>query len=145
MAEVNGSATNGKAVTRSPRGQFLKGVPGVGGRKRGSRNLLSERFLADLHSQWVKSGKTVLQTVAQQEPATFLKVIAGVMPKVLDIDAAVSMSVHSELAVEVRDFAEAYKRWGEFIGVKSPPLIEAEATENEDLIEAEDGQSPNGE
>lgn len=71
--------------------------------------------------------------------------VSAVLPRVLDLDATVRVGIHSELAIEVRDFAEAYKRWGEFIGVKNPPLIEAEATESEDLIDAEDGQSPNGE
>ena len=61
------------------------------------------------------------------------------MPRLIDIDA--SVSVHSELTIEARDFAEAYKRWGQFIGAKGLPLIEVEVVE-EELVEAEDEQSP---
>jgi hypothetical protein len=48
------------------------------------------------------------------------------------------VSVHSELSIEERDFAEAYRRWGQFIGAKGVPLIEAEAVEAED--ESTDGR-----
>jgi hypothetical protein len=126
---------NGKHhhVERSKLGQFLPGHKSIGGRKKGSRNLLSERFLTDLLNQWIKSGKAVLESVAKSEPAVFLKVVAG-EPRLIDIDA--NVAVHSELAIEARDFREAYTRWGSFIGAKMP-LIEAEAVEDE-LVEVED-------
>ena len=133
---------NGNGVSkpiRNKAGQFLPGHKSIGGRKRGSRNLLSEQFLGDLHDAWKRHGKAVLEAAAKQEPIQFLKVVAGVMPRLIDIDA--SVSVHSELTIEARDFAEAYKRWGQFIGAKGLPLIEVEVVE-EELVEAEDEQSP---
>jgi hypothetical protein len=133
MAEVNGNGVS-KPVERNKLGRFLPGHKSVGGRKRGSRNLLSEQFLGDLHAEWKRSGKAVLEAAAKEEPVAFLKVVAGVMPRLIDIDA--SVSVHTELSIEARDFAEAYRRWGAFIGAKGPPLIEAEAVE--DVVEAED-------
>ena len=75
------------------------------------------------------AGKRVLEAVAKEEPAVFLKVVAGVMPRLIDIDA--SVSVHSELTIEAKDFAEAYRLWGEHIGVKGMPVIEAEVVEEE--------------
>jgi hypothetical protein len=78
----------------------------------------------------------VLETVAREEPTIFLKVCSAVLPRLIDIDA--SVSVHSELSIEARDFAEAYRRWGQFIGAKGVPLIEAEAVEAED--ESTDGR-----
>jgi hypothetical protein len=134
------SPLDGSAAGRSKTGQFLPGHKSIGGRKRGSRNLLSERFLGDLHQQWIKSGKAVLEAVAKDEPAVFLKVVAGVMPRLIDIDA--SVSVHSELSIEARDFADAYKRWGAFIGAKGLPLIEAEVVE--DVVEAEEDEPAAG-
>src|SRR6185503_20123407 len=110
------SGLNGRHVgpgERNRAGQFLKGHKSIGGRKRGSRNLLSERFLTDLHAQWVKSGKRVLETVAQTEPAVFLKVVAGVMPRLIDVDGQVS--IRSELTVEAENFATAYRLWGQHI------------------------------
>ena len=129
--------------SRNKAGRFLPGHKSIGGRKRGSRNLLSEQFLGDLHAEWERSGKAMLETVAKELPETFLKVVAGVMPRLIDIDAAVSVngSVDMNLLADVRDFRAAYEAWGRAIRVKSLPLIEAEAVE-EDLTEAEDGQSP---
>jgi hypothetical protein len=140
-------AVNGKAhhpVERSKLGQFLPGHKSIGGRKKGSRNLLSEQFLSDLHAEWKRSGKAVLEAVAKEEPAVFLKVVAGVMPRLIDIDAAVSVNgnVDMNLLVDVRDFKAAYEAWGRAIGVKSLPVIEVEAIEDEESTEVQDGQSP---
>jgi hypothetical protein len=138
MTTTNGSA---ESAGRNKRGQFVAGHESIGGRKRGSRNLLSEQFLSDLHAEWKRSGKAVLETVAKSEPATFLKVVAGVMPRLIDIDAAVSVNANVDvnLLADVRDFKAAYEAWGRAIGVKGLPVIEAEAIENEDLVEADDG------
>jgi hypothetical protein len=126
-------ASNFPPVGRNKNGTFVRGhATPWGGRKPGSRGKLSEAFLADLHAEWKRSGKAVLEKVAKSEPAVFLKVCAGVLPRLIDIDAAIN--VHSELAIEVRDFAEAYERWGKVVGA-SPPLIEA--TIKDDVVEEE--------
>jgi hypothetical protein len=115
---------NGKhpPVERTKTGQFVRRHVGYGGRKPGSRGKLSEAFLGDLFSEWKKSGRSALARVAKDQPETFLRIITAVMPKVLDLD--MSLNIHSELAIEVRDFAEAYERWGKLIGA-TPPLLEA--------------------
>src|SRR5262249_15738693 len=69
-AEVNG---NGADTGRNALGRFTPGHKGTGGRKLGSRNKLSESFLADLHAEWKRSGKKVLQAVAEKHPETFLR------------------------------------------------------------------------
>ena len=48
METMNGVS---KPVERNKLGRFLPGHKSIGGRRRGSRNLLSERFLTDLHAQ----------------------------------------------------------------------------------------------
>jgi hypothetical protein len=142
-ATVNGTVVS-KPMRNKATGRFLPGHKSIGGRKRGSRNLLSEQFLSDLHAEWKRSGKAVLESVAKEEPATFLKVVAGVMPRLIDIDAAVSVNgnVDMNLLADVRDFKTAYEAWGKHIGVRGLPMIEAEVIENEELVEAEDEQSP---
>jgi hypothetical protein len=117
---------NGKehytAVERTRGGQFAKGhATPWGGRKPGSRGKLSEAFLADLFTEWKKSGRSALARVAKDQPETFLRIISSVMPKVLDLDA--SLTVRSELAIEISDFAAAYEAWGKVIGA-APPLID---------------------
>ena len=59
---------NGNGVSkpiRNKAGQFLPGHKSIGGRKRGSRNLLSEQFLGDLHDAWKRHGKAVLEAAAK--------------------------------------------------------------------------------
>jgi hypothetical protein len=51
------------------------------GRPRGSRNKLSEDFVADLHDSWKVLGKPAITTVAWTDPSTYLRVIASLLPK----------------------------------------------------------------
>jgi len=129
MAEVTGNgATNSGQRTKT--GQFVKGHRGYGGRKLGSRNKLSEAFLADLHRTWLKSGRKALERVAESAPETFLRVCATVLPKAMEIDGVLNVQHHSTLHVEARDFLEAYERWGQHIGANRP-LIEGEVIEDD--------------
>jgi hypothetical protein len=131
---------NGKTPIRNAKGQFLKGSPSLGGRQRGSRNELSESFLADLHTEWKRSGRKALERVAATNPETFLKIVASVMPRLIEIEGALHISGQSELAIEVRDFASAYHHWGQFIGARNPPMIQADIQAAE-FEEIENGES----
>jgi hypothetical protein len=114
---VNGKAHH--AVERRANGTFVKGhATPWGGRKPGSRGKLSEAFLADLFTEWKKSGRSALARVAKDQPETFLRIISSVMPKVLDLDA--SLTVRSELAIEISNFAEAYEQWGRVVKRQHP-------------------------
>jgi hypothetical protein len=126
MSENNTNG-NGVAPARGKQGRFLPGHSYAKGR-RGARNLLSESFLRDLHKQWLKSGKAVLEKVAAEEPATLLKIVANVLPRLIDIDAALNVQVQNKFAVEIRDFAQAYK----LIGSRAPELIESRPAEEHD-------------
>jgi hypothetical protein len=69
-------------------GRFLAGNNG-GGRKPGSRNKLSEAFVADVQATWEKHGAEVLERVAREEPASYLRTIAALMPKDVRLDVSV--------------------------------------------------------
>jgi len=99
-------------------GQFLKGYS-RGGRPLGSRNKLSERFLADLHAEWERSGTVVLQRVAKNDPTSFMKVVAGILPKELDT----TLNLNVGLFAEIRDFSEAFKLARQVIGADDAPLL----------------------
>jgi hypothetical protein len=120
-APIRSQASNDSARAISSHGR-------IGGRKIGSRNKLSESFLAVLHKTWLKHGKKVLERVAESAPETFLRVCATVLPKVMEVDGIMSVEQHNILHVEARDFADAYVKWGQAIGAKMP-LIEAETIE----------------
>lgn len=53
------------------------------GRPKGSRNKLQEDFIRDVCDLWQSHGMEALKRVAEAEPATFVKVVAGLMPKEL--------------------------------------------------------------
>ena len=65
-------------------GQFLPGNA-MGGRPKGSRNLLAEDFLADLHADWKVGGKGAIQRVRDEKPDQYLKVVASTLPKELNV------------------------------------------------------------
>ena len=62
------------------------------GRPKGSRNRLADAFIADLAAAWEKHGVQALETCASEEPGTFLKVIAGLMPKDVNLNLEISAS-----------------------------------------------------
>ena len=51
------------------------------GRRKGSRNQLAERFIADLYQDWQEHGLEALEAARVSKPADYLKVIASIMPK----------------------------------------------------------------
>jgi hypothetical protein len=65
---------------RKPNGQFL---PGVGGRKPGSRNLLQADFIRTLAEAYQEHGEGALRICAKEDPVQFLKIVASLMPKEL--------------------------------------------------------------
>ena len=70
-------------IARDTKGRLVKGsaaLPGAG-RPKGSRALLSEEFMTDLRTTWEAYGIQALESVAQDDPAAFLRVVASVMPK----------------------------------------------------------------
>lgn len=61
---------------------FKKGQSGnPNGRPKGSRHKLTEAFLKDLSQTWADVGAQAIKTVAAEDPATLIRVIASIMPK----------------------------------------------------------------
>ena len=63
-------------------GRFLSGNSG-GGRPKGARNKLGERFLDDLYALWQSDGTEVLREARQDKPMEFAKMVAGLLPREL--------------------------------------------------------------
>jgi len=55
------------------------------GRPKGSRNKLSEEFFRDLCDVWEAFGKPALMTAAWTHPLEFVRVVAQLMPKDVDV------------------------------------------------------------
>ena len=58
------------------------------GRPKGSRNKLAEDFIADLHESWQTHGKTAIERCVAERPDMYLKIVAGLLPK--DVNLKVS-------------------------------------------------------
>lgn len=80
------------ATTRDAKtGRFLSGGLGGPGRPRGNRNLLSERYLADLKDVWETHGRPALVATAINEPGRFCQIYASLLPRELDIEIDVTV------------------------------------------------------
>ena len=70
------------------------------GRPRGSRNRLSEDFLADAYQQWQQHGSKALETMATSEPAKFCQMVASLLPKEMHIKDSALEDMSTD---EIRD------------------------------------------
>jgi hypothetical protein len=55
------------------------------GRKKGFRNRLGEAFLQDMLSAWEANGKAAIDRVIEERPHEFIKAVAGILPKDVNI------------------------------------------------------------
>lgn len=78
------------------KGCFVKNDPRIQrmnkGRPKGTKDTLGKAFFKDLAARWEKSGPSVLERMARNEPGTFLRVVASLMPKQLDITGEVTIN-----------------------------------------------------
>lgn len=86
MATDEASRNNGtKTGPGSPpvEHQFKPGNPG---RPKGSRNKLGEQFLDDMYADWQAHGVEVIAKVRDEKPDQYLKVVASILPKELNVN-----------------------------------------------------------
>jgi hypothetical protein len=65
---------------------------GQGGRRRGARNKLSHAFVMDLLEEWQAHGKEALKIARIEEPVSFCKMVAGILPKEFELSTETSLS-----------------------------------------------------
>lgn len=65
--------------------RFKVGHPGGPGRAKGSRNALGEDFLKALHDDFKLNGEAAIQSMRADKPAEYVKVIASILPKELNV------------------------------------------------------------
>jgi hypothetical protein len=60
--------------------------PGNPGRPKGARNKLGEAFLEAMHDDFEKHGAAAIVKVRDEKPDQYLKVIASILPKDLNVN-----------------------------------------------------------
>lgn len=67
------------------KGRFVSGNIG-GGRPKGSRNKLGEAFLDDMFADWEAHGKEAIARTRDEKPEQYLKVVASILPRELNVN-----------------------------------------------------------
>jgi hypothetical protein len=96
-------------------GRFVTGCKPGPGRQPGSRNKLTESFIEDLKTVWQEHGATALQRCAIEEPAQFVRVVASLMPKTLDVNMTAEIDASS--------FAEKFRAACAMLGNEPQPKM----------------------
>ena len=71
------------------------------GRPKGARNRLEECFLADLLEDWEANGVVALGKAREKDPASYVKIVASLMPKKVDPDGALDGITRDELRLAI--------------------------------------------
>lgn len=80
-------------------GRFLTGNNG-GGRQKGSRNKLGEAFLEDVLAAWESQGPAVITEVIEKRPQDFLRVVASLLPRDINVNVNQLDTMTDEQLVE---------------------------------------------
>lgn len=88
-------------IGRDVSGKFAPGNPG---KPKGARTKLGEQFLAALQEDFQEHGVAAIQTVRAERPHDYLKVIASLMPKDLNLNVNnMDDASDAELVQRLRD------------------------------------------
>lgn len=91
------------------------------GRPKGARSKLEESFLEAVYTDWQANGVEALQAVRKDDPSTYLRVVAQILPKESKVD------VEHSGAIEHRGLPEISGRVAELLAARadsdSPALL----------------------
>jgi len=122
----------GIAVMSDPAGEkqwlFKPGQSGnPAGRAKGSRNKLGEEFLTALHNDFKENGVRAIATVRADRPHEYLKVVASLLPKQIEIKEGAFDGVSDEQLAAIVAAARSALGIAEGVGAGNFP---AQGTES---------------
>lgn len=132
---ASADAVQPQAAKERPAHWFKPGQSGnPAGRLPGSRQKLTNAFVQDLQESWELHGKEALRRCAVEEPAVYVRTVAMLMPK--DVNLSIDVESFVVRAPMVAASSEAWQTMasagGEVIDHVSPVLpnsLETEQTE----------------
>src|SRR4026207_505117 len=84
---ANGNQSSPDTTGQKQDTRFKPGQSGnPAGRPKGSRNRVSEKLLEALAIDFENHGREVIETVRAERPADYLKIVASLVPKQMEID-----------------------------------------------------------
>lgn len=79
-------------------GQFKPGHAGGPGRPKGSRNKLAESFISALANDFDAHGEEAIRRTREERPADYVKVVASILPKEIEVKTTVDELSDEDLA-----------------------------------------------
>lgn len=109
-------------VTRDGRGRVTPGsVLNPVGRRRGSRNVFAEHFIADLFDHWREHGREAIDKLYADDLGTYFRVIVRLMPQKIELDDVPS-PLDGVPADVLEDFIKIMKAIKDGRAVKMPAV-----------------------
>jgi hypothetical protein len=106
------------AAARDDLGRFLTGNSG-GGRRKGSRNKLTERFLDTIADDFAEHGAEAIARVRTTDPIAYLKILGSLIPRELILQREEGPAInHAEITdEELVEFIEGRRRQKSIEGI----------------------------
>lgn len=80
-------------------GSFVKGKSGnPGGKPKNARNRITVRFLEELAEDFEEHGREVIDSVRMNDPASYLRLVAQLVPKEIEVKRPLEGLSDDELA-----------------------------------------------
>lgn len=105
LAQHGSDMSDDKRPDQDEKGRFKPGNNGGPGRPKGARSKLGEAFIAALHDDFMVHGVDAIQTVREEKPEHYLKVVASLLPKEIKIET-VSDLTDEQLDARIRQLAD---------------------------------------
>ncbi len=101
-------------MSEKPKHGFQKGQSGnPAGRPKGARSKLSSAFLIAMHDDFMRHGAEAIVSVREKDASTYLRVIAMMVPKQVDLSGSILDDLRNADEAEIRTMlAEALKEAG---------------------------------
>lgn len=110
---MGGESENTEIIGRDDAGRFAPGNPG---KPKGARTKLGEQFLSALQEDFEAHGVEAIQTVRTERPQDYIKVIASLMPKDLNLNVNnLDDATDDELVQRLRDLEAVIRP---FLGIE---------------------------